>query len=315
MARKFELNLRYFSHDTDMAHDRNIRKLTNKFGCAGYGIFCRLLECIYNDGHFIKYSDDFVFDVLDSLNMENEESNFVVQVIEYAVDCGLFDKQLYETEKILTSHGIQERYFFAKEASIRYSLDKRNTPEYPYLLVDLKELFGKQNELSGNNNDCLQNNPTNKIIINNKTKNNDDDKPSSQIEKTKKTKPKKEKPELTEQEVDFNSRLKERFPRIARMDKPLTLDGFNELSAKYGSDLVVYVMENLNNYKKITNYVDAKHTLSNWCKSEFERYGFNRQNIKHGNQPSSEPTADLAGQLAALSRNRRQQGGEMPDGM
>lgn len=159
MARKFEIGLKYFSHDIDMAHDRSMRKVTKKFSAFGYGVYCRILECIYKDGHYVKYDDEFVFDILDSLNMDDSDTDLIKSIVAYCVEIGLFDSSMFEQYSILTSHGIQVRYFMAKETSITRSFDKNNTPEYKYLLVDIKELFSKPFvEKVDENEDCFDNN-------------------------------------------------------------------------------------------------------------------------------------------------------------
>lgn len=143
MARKLELGLKYFPHDADMAYDRNIRKLTKAYGVVGYGIYTRLLECIYRNGHYIQFSNEFAFDVLDSLNMEANDEHLIFDVVNLCVEIGLFDKDMFLFYQVLTSHGIQERYFFAKEQSIVRSIRNSTIKDYEYLLVDLRTLFSK----------------------------------------------------------------------------------------------------------------------------------------------------------------------------
>lgn len=131
-----------------MAYDRNIRKLTKRFGAVGYGVFLRILESIYKVGHFVYCTDEFIFDVLDSLNMDAGEESVIKSIIDYCAEVGLFDHDMYMLSGVLTSHGIQERYFFAKEQSITRAITKQSLPEYEYLLIDITAEFGKPNDIS-----------------------------------------------------------------------------------------------------------------------------------------------------------------------
>lgn len=148
MARKFEFSLKYFPHDTDMAYDRSVRKLTKRFGAVGYGVFLRILESIYKVGHFVYCSDEFLFDILDSLNMDADDGQLIKDIVGYCAEIGLFDNDMYMLSNVLTSHGIQERYFFAKEQSITRAITKQSLPEYEYLLIDIHNEFAKPNDIS-----------------------------------------------------------------------------------------------------------------------------------------------------------------------
>lgn len=79
------------------------------------------------------------------------------------------------------------------------------------------------------------------------------------------------KPEPIPEEQAFAEYMKANYPRVNRMKKPLTLEQYNNLVSKYGTDTVVKCMANLENYSKINNYVSASMTLNNWCSMEKER--------------------------------------------
>lgn len=91
----------------------------------------------------------------------------------------------------------------------------------------------------------------------------------------KKKKDKKENPDLAEEEKAFFDYMISKFPRCAKMQRPLTLSGYNELVSKYGENVVLSKLEALENKKKI-DYVDTKLTINNWCRL----YGTNSGNIQ-----------------------------------
>ena len=58
-------------------------------------------------GYYLKIDDDFEFIVSDDLNMD---SNKVKQVLNFLLERSLFDNTLFQSDKVLTSAGIQRRY-------------------------------------------------------------------------------------------------------------------------------------------------------------------------------------------------------------
>lgn len=145
MARKYEYGLKYFSHDTDMCNDTKVRRLICRYQAVGYSTYCRLLEIIYKQGHYVKYDDDLVFDISSSLGYNDGEGQ-IRDAISFCVEVGLFDKGLFDGEQVLTSREIQERYFFAKVKSVKRAIKTNSATEYPYLLIDYLELLPKQSE-------------------------------------------------------------------------------------------------------------------------------------------------------------------------
>lgn len=70
----------------------------------------------------------------------------------------------------------------------------------------------------------------------------------------------------------FIVKMKERFPRIMRMEQPLTLEQAKKLKEDFDKDLLTKVMFDLENYKPLLKkYVSAYKTLRNWCQNEVDR--------------------------------------------
>lgn len=271
MARKYEKGLKYFPHDTSASWDDKIRKLTRKYGATGYAVFYRLLECIYQNGYYIFYDTSLVFQIIDSLNIDTDDEQLVVKIINEAVRNSLFDSEMFNEQKILTSEGIQTRYFDAKKASIRYAKSKKDCIDYPYLLI--KEDEDKAVEITYT--------------------------PKLKLE------PKIE-PEAKETcgsslEDDFICYMKEHYPYIARMEKPLLLSEYHDLCQKFGKSIVDSCIANLNNYKNIKNYRSAKATLNNWCKNEQQRH------------PRQSNLATTIQELRTINETRTDTGDDMPE--
>ena len=109
MARQANPGLTYFSFETGFFNDRKIRRLLKSHGSDGIVIYNYLLCEIYKDkGYYLEYDKDLAFDVSDSLRSVTEE--IVNNVIEFCLDCNLFNKKLFTEKHILTSSGIQSRW-------------------------------------------------------------------------------------------------------------------------------------------------------------------------------------------------------------
>ena len=131
MARQIEIGLRYFPMSTGIFNDRKIRRLLKTFGAKGYLIYNFVLCEIYKDkGYFVQCDDDFLFDIADNLAIDE---NLVKEVINFCVSNVLFDKRVFDVEKVLTSAGIQQRYIEVKSRSGVSILDcyKINAAEKP----------------------------------------------------------------------------------------------------------------------------------------------------------------------------------------
>ena len=102
--------LDYFMHDVDLSSDEKVQLLEADHGLIGYGIFCKLLEKIYRNGYFLK-ADEKVIKLLSKAY--NIEINVCINVINVCINEGLFDKKIFKNFSILTSKGIQTRYFEA----------------------------------------------------------------------------------------------------------------------------------------------------------------------------------------------------------
>lgn len=132
MGRPLKTGLDYFPLDTNFLQDVKIKKLLlNHEGGKGVSVYIYLLARIYQEWYFIKWDEDWCFTISYDLQLSQE---FVQKCVEFMVGIGLFDKDLYINENILTSHGIQVQYF----EIVR--LNKRKKPSFlPYLLIEFTQ--------------------------------------------------------------------------------------------------------------------------------------------------------------------------------
>ena len=108
MARPIKKGLDYFPFDVGFFSDKKIKILKSRYGADGIVIYQYLLCEIYKEnGYYLVVDEDFDYIISDDLNME---SNKVKQVLNFLLERSLFDNKLFQSDKVLTSAGIQKRY-------------------------------------------------------------------------------------------------------------------------------------------------------------------------------------------------------------
>lgn len=129
----------YYKVETGRYSDVRIRKLKRNFGTKGIAVYDYLLALIYGDeGCFAVCNDDCVFNVAEYFSITE---SVVTEVVTYCAEIGLFDKGLFERDKVLTSRSIQERFADMCKASRRQGVD---IPK-KYLLITTEDM-GKESD-------------------------------------------------------------------------------------------------------------------------------------------------------------------------
>ncbi len=127
MARPNKIGLDYFPLDVDIFEDEKISAISGEFGIKGEITVIKLLCAIYRNGYFILWNDLLKFKLL--RNLPGISSELIESIVNRLVLWEFFDKALFDSVKVLTSKGIQKRYF---EASKR----RKAAGDLPYLLTD-----------------------------------------------------------------------------------------------------------------------------------------------------------------------------------
>lgn len=107
MARPAKPGLDYFPLDTDMFCDMRIRRLIRRCGGEAITVYTLLLCTVYRSGYYIIADDDLPFMLSEQSGLDEA---YILKVIGSCIDIGLFDKPLYDSDRVLTSRAIQERY-------------------------------------------------------------------------------------------------------------------------------------------------------------------------------------------------------------
>ena len=137
MARPIKKGLDYFSLDVGFFDDEKIVAIADEFGCKGEVVIIRLLCAIYKDGAYIEFTDLLARVVAKKAGLS---AGLVNDVVDRAVQYGFFDKSVFDKYRVLTSRGIQNRYFEAKKKWQYASVPER------FLLVDKNHEKGVADE-------------------------------------------------------------------------------------------------------------------------------------------------------------------------
>lgn len=110
MARPLKLTLDFFVHDADASNDTKVRAISRKHGNDGYATFFRLLEVLCKQQSLqLDLSDSLVAEAL-SEDFRLRDTQHLYTIVQTCADIGLFDKQLWEAERVVLSPGLYRRY-------------------------------------------------------------------------------------------------------------------------------------------------------------------------------------------------------------
>lgn len=107
MARTINRGFEYFPMDVDIFSDMKIRKLIKYHGGQALSIYALLLCKIYKNGYYIEWDDEYPFLCAE---ITGYSEDYIVEVIERCLAIGLFSKDMFDKERVLTSKGVQLRY-------------------------------------------------------------------------------------------------------------------------------------------------------------------------------------------------------------
>lgn len=132
MGRNKKIGLDYFPFDIDFFQDLKIRKLIKYQGGKAITVYALLLCNIYKQGYYMRWDEELPFIVSEQTGFEEA---YIREVIKCCLVIGLFSKDLYESENILTSKGIQERYQKICD------LCRRNNEMHEYNIISSEDIY------------------------------------------------------------------------------------------------------------------------------------------------------------------------------
>lgn len=154
MGRNKKIGLDYFPFDIDFFQDLRIRKLIKYQGGKAVTVYALLLCNIYKQGYYMRWDEELPFFVSEQTGFEEA---YIREVIKCCLVIGLFSKELYDSEKILTSKGIQERYEKICD------LCRRNSEVREYNIISSKDMVISSEEKHISSEEKHENSEENKI--------------------------------------------------------------------------------------------------------------------------------------------------------
>lgn len=111
MARIRKRGLDYFPINTDFVRDRRMRRVMKREGEGALVVVLNAIASIYEgEGYYVRADDAFYEDQADCLFRRDADD--VRRILDFAAECGFFDRQLLHERGVLTSAYIQRQFLF-----------------------------------------------------------------------------------------------------------------------------------------------------------------------------------------------------------
>jgi len=138
MGRLAQKGLDYFPLDTTW--ETAVKLVKAKFGALkGAGFLSEIWASIYRENYYRSWNEEDELLFADEIK---EPIEWVREVIAYCLEKKIFDKALYDSKRILTSNGIQKRYFkIARDSLHRDYIDYIEGITYPRYMPDKVQLY------------------------------------------------------------------------------------------------------------------------------------------------------------------------------
>lgn len=127
MGRLFKSGVDYFPLDVNI--DDKVRFVQAKHGLTGFAVWVKLLQKIYSESFWLQWEEENAILLADEINVDINEVN---DIINSMLCWNVFCKCMYENYCILTSQGLQKRYFKITERRKKIEIVKE------FMLIDVK---------------------------------------------------------------------------------------------------------------------------------------------------------------------------------
>lgn len=95
----------------DVALDSKMELIEAEFGLTGFGVVVKLLQYIYGgQGYYVEWTNEVALLFAKRIGLGGSA---VSEIIAACIKRGMFDKEIFDKYSVLTSRGIQRRYFEA----------------------------------------------------------------------------------------------------------------------------------------------------------------------------------------------------------
>lgn len=211
--------------------DDKFELIEAEFGLKGFAIVVKLFQKIYGQqGYYCEWTEDVALLFGKNVGLGGDA---VSEIVRAAIKRGIFDSELYDKYQILTSRGIQERYFEA--VSRRKEVEVRKE----YLLIKVDQIYKNVRILNENVNISSKN-----VNISEQKK----------VEESKAKEKKVEERELPR----LPARIVKLYENNIAPLTPITLQGLDDWLNAMSEDVVEYaISEAVKNNKRNYKYIEA----------------------------------------------------------
>lgn len=156
MARQTKSGIDYFPLDVSM--DDSMKLIEAEFGLKGFAVVVKLWQKIYGgEGYYCEWTEEVALLFKSEVALGGD---VVSEIVNASIRRGIFDKEKFEKYGILTSKGIQTRYFEATNRRKELKVKK----QYLLISVDKKHLNADINPQNVNiNEENADINPQSKV--------------------------------------------------------------------------------------------------------------------------------------------------------
>lgn len=211
--------------------DDKFELIEAEFGLKGFAIVVKLFQKIYGQqGYYCEWTEDVALLFGKNVGLGGDA---VSEIVRAAIKRGIFDSELYDKYQILTSRGIQERYFEA--VSRRKEVEVRKE----YLLIKVDQIYKNVRILNENVNISSKN-----VNISEQKK----------VEESKVKEKKVEERKLPR----LPARIVKLYENNIAPLTPITLRGLDDWLNTMSEDVVEYaISEAVKNNKRNYKYIEA----------------------------------------------------------
>lgn len=211
--------------------DDKFELIEAEFGLKGFAIVVKLFQKIYGQqGYYCEWTEDVALLFGKNVGLGGDA---VSEIVRAAIKRGIFDSELYDKYQILTSRGIQERYFEA--VSRRKEVEVRKE----YLLIKVDQIYKNVRILNENVNISSKN-----VNISEQKK----------VEESKVKEKRVEERKLPRLPV----RIVKLYENNIAPLTPITLRGLDDWLNDMSEDVVIYAIEEaVKNNKRNYKYIEA----------------------------------------------------------
>lgn len=211
--------------------DDKFELIEAEFGLKGFAIVVKLFQKIYGQqGYYCEWTEDVALLFGKNVGLGGDA---VSEIVRAAIKRGIFDSELYDKYQILTSRGIQERYFEAVSRRKEVEVKKE------YLLIKVDQIYKNVRILNENVNISSKN-----VNISEQKK----------VEESKVKEKRVEERELPRLPV----RIVKLYENNIAPLTPITLQGLDDWLNAMSEDVVEYaISEAVKNNKRNYKYIEA----------------------------------------------------------